>query len=154
MLEHSKRFHYDVVLQPDDRFRAALRFRSFGAEGISTLSFKVFASPADADSLKTQAEIEAAVKKMSASYVEGSVEKTNTVRRLQPKSGAGAYCVFTDADLAGVAQLRPGQFRHITLGLVKVGDYVFIVRGYSNSKDGDDYKAMLSVLEGLSIQKK
>jgi len=152
--EHPERFRYDVVQQPDDGFRTALRFRSFGADGISTLSFKLFASKDDKDTLKSQTELEAAVKEMGASYVQGSVEKTNTVRRIQHKSGAAAYCLFTDADLAGVVHLRPGQFRHITLGLVKVGDYIFTVRGYSNSKDGDDYKAMLSVLEGLKIEKK
>jgi hypothetical protein len=37
---------------------------------------------------------------------------------------------------------------------VKVGDYVFTVRGYSNGKDEDDYKAMLGVLEGLKIENK
>jgi hypothetical protein len=152
-LEHPERFRYDVVQQPDDGFRTALRFRSFGADGISTLSFKLLASKDDAGALKSQTEVEAAVKEMGASYVEGSVEKTNTVRRIQHKSGAAAYCHFTDADLARVVHLRPGQFRHITLGLVKVGDYVFTVRGYSNSKDGDDYKAMLTVLEGLKIEK-
>jgi len=152
--EHPKRFQYDLVQQPDDGFRPALRFRSFGTDGISTLSFKLFASKDDDGTLKTQTEIDAAVMKMGASYVESSVEKTNIVRRLQHKNGAGAYCIFTDADLVGIAQLRPGQFRHITLGLVKVGDYVFIVRGYSNTKDGDDHKAMLSILEGLKIESK
>lgn len=152
--EHPERFRYDVVQQPDDGFRTALRFRCFGADDISTLSFKLFAGK-DADgTLKTQTEVDAAVKKMGASYVDGSVEKTNAVQRMKHKTGAGAYSVFTDADLAGVAQLRPGEFRHITLGLVKVGDFVFTVRGYSNGKDGDDYKAMVTVFEGLSIEKK
>src|SRR5262249_50628139 len=90
-LLHPERIRYDVVQQPDDSFKAALRFRSFGTNGISTLSFKLFASPVDAGRLKTQAEIDAAVKKMGASYVEGSVEKTNSVRRLPQKNGAGAY---------------------------------------------------------------
>jgi hypothetical protein len=152
--EHPERLRYDMVQQPDDGFRTALRFRIFGTDGISTLSFKLFASKDDGGNLKSQAEVEAAVKKMGTSYVEGSVEKTNTVRSIQHKSGAAAYCVFTDADLVGVVQLRPGQFRHITLGLVKVGDYIFTVRGYSNSKDGDDYKAMLNVFESLKIEKK
>jgi len=152
--EHPERLRYDLVQQPDDAFRPALRFRSFGADGISTLSFKFFASKDDNGTFKTQADIDAAVMKMGASYVEGSVEKTNTLRRLQHKSGTGAYCIFTDADLVGVARLPPGQFRYITLGLVKVGDYVLTVRGYSNTKDGDDYKAMLSVLEGLKIVEK
>src|SRR5882762_4011827 len=34
--EHPERFRYDVVQQPDDGFRTALRFRCFGADGIST----------------------------------------------------------------------------------------------------------------------
>ncbi len=152
--EHPERFHYDVVQQPDDGFRTALRLRCFGADGISTLSFKLFASKDDGGTLKTQTEVDAAVKKMGAGYVDGSVEKTNAVHHIKHKTGAGAYSVFTDADLEGVAQLRPGQFRHITLGLVKVGDFVFTVRGYSNGKDGDDYRAMLTVLEGLSIENK
>jgi|GEM_PF-5901662 len=153
--EHPERFRYDVVQQPDDAFRPALRFRTFGADGISTLSFKLFASKDDDGKLKTQADVDAAVMSLGASYVEGSVEKTNTVRRVQHKNGTGAYCVFTDASLVGVARLPPGQFRYITLGLVKVGDYVVAVRGYSNTKDGEeDHKAMLSILEGLKVEKK
>lgn len=153
-LEHPERFSYDVVQQPDDGFRTALRFRSFGTNGISTLSFKLFASIDSDGKLKTQADIDTVVKKMGESYVNESVEKTNTVRHIQSKTATGAYCVFTDADLVGVADLRPGQFRHITLGLVKVNDFVFSVRGYSNLKDGGDYQTMLSVLEGLQIEKK
>jgi len=38
-------------------------------------------------------ETDAAVQKMSASYVDGSIEKTNEVRHLQPKNGLGAYCL-------------------------------------------------------------
>ena len=92
--------------------------------------------------------------KMGRSYVEGSVEKINVVWRIQYKNGVGVYCVFTDASLEGVARLPPGQFRYLTLGLVKVGDYVFTVRGYSNSKDEEDHKTMLSILEGLKIERK
>src|SRR5216117_2498394 len=72
--EHPERFRYDVVQQPDDGFRTALRFRCFGADGISILSFKLFASKDDDGALKTQTDVDAAVKKMGASYVEGSVE--------------------------------------------------------------------------------
>jgi len=47
-----------------------------------------------------------------------------------------------------------GQFRYITFAVLKIDNYVFSVRGYSNSKDDGNYKAILSVLEGLKVEKK
>jgi hypothetical protein len=151
--EHPKQFLYDVTEDPDDVFQAAMRLRVFGDDGISSLSFKIYAKKDENGELAGQKEVDAAVQKMGAGYAKGSVEKTNAVYHLVLKNGMGAYSVFTDADLVNVVKLPPGQFRHMTLGLIKIGEYGFIVRGYSNTKEGADYKAILGILESLKVEK-
>jgi hypothetical protein len=151
-LRHPEHFHYDITKDPDDMFREALRLRSFDTAGISALSFKLFWRKEEKQ-FADQKMIDAGVQKISASYVEGSVEKASVVRHLHITEGIGAYCVLTDADLARVAKPAPGEYRYLTFGLVKINGYVFTVRGYSNAKDDGDYKAMLTILEGLKIEK-
>ena len=153
--DHAEKLRYDVVPQPGYTFSPAMRFRCFESDGVNTLQFSLFASKDGVGAFKTQEDVDATVKRMGTGYVDMSVEKTtNTLRRIQPKSGFGAYCVFTDADLVGVTHLRSGEFRCVTVGLVKVGDYIFTVRGYSNTKDGADFKAVVDLLESLSIEEK
>jgi hypothetical protein len=154
VVQYPERFRYDVAKDPDDAFRPSIRLRAFDSNNVSTLSFKVFPGRDAEVRLVGQKEIDEALAKISASYVAGSVEKTNAPQHLRPENGLGAYCSLTDAELAGVTKLPLGQFRYITFAVLKIDNYVFSVRGYSNSKDDGNYKAILSVLEGLKVEKK
>src|SRR5437762_4777854 len=61
--DHPERFSYDVVEQPDDMFQPAMRLRSFDKQGISSMNFKVFVAKDDQQTIKTQKQIDTAVKK-------------------------------------------------------------------------------------------
>jgi hypothetical protein len=50
-------------------------------------------------------------------FVGGSVEKAMQFEELEPKVGAGTFCVFTDAELVGKSKLPPGQYLNSTTGV-------------------------------------
>src|SRR5258706_8208920 len=45
-------------------------------------------------------------------YVESSTEKAMQFEELDPRTGAGTYCIFTDANLVGKTNRPPGEYLH------------------------------------------
>lgn len=86
-------------------------------------------------------------------YVARSVEKAMQFEELQPKSGAGTYCMFTDAELVGKATLPAGEFRHFTTGIKAWPGVVAVFRVYANDTDSKDYKAVMAMLRD-SVEEK
>ncbi len=76
-------------------------------------------------------------------FAESSVEKAMQFNDLKPKVGAGTYCVFTDAKLAGETKYSPGEYLHATKG-VKVWPGVMVVFSiFSNGTLSKDYQAAM-----------
>jgi hypothetical protein len=152
-LEHPAQFRYAVVREVVDAFRPAICLRLVNAQGSNSVVFKIFAGKILGDGPQSQAELDAAVQKMNQVYVPASIEKTNEVYHLKlGQTGAfGAYGVFTDASLVQVVQPPADQYRIITGGLVRIGGYLFTIRGGSNDKDGADYQSMLTILNSLKV---
>lgn len=80
------------------------------------------------------------------SYVESSTEKGMQFEELEPRTGAGTYCVFTDANLVGKTQLPPGEFLHLTAGIKTFPGVVAVFRLFSDDTTSSEYRAVLKML--------
>lgn len=79
-------------------------------------------------------------------YVAGSVEKAMRFEELEPRRGAGTYCVFTDAALVGRTELPPNEYHHLTAGLKAWPGVVVVFRLFSNETTSAGYQAALKLL--------
>jgi hypothetical protein len=79
-------------------------------------------------------------------YVEGSVEKAMQFEELQPKVGAGTYCVFTDAKLVDQKEYPPGEYLNLTSGLKTWAGVAVIFRVFSNDTTSAEYQAVMKML--------
>src|SRR4051812_9875307 len=86
-------------------------------------------------------------------YVDNSVEKAMQFEELDPKTGAGTYCVFTDANLAGKSKFPTGEFLHFTTGLKSWRGVLAIFRLFSNDTTSPEYQAAMKMLRD-SVQEK
>lgn len=80
------------------------------------------------------------------SFVASSVEKAMQFEELDPRFGAGTYCVFTDASLVGKTKLPSGEFLHSTTGLKTWPGVVAIFTLYSNDTKATEYQAIMTML--------
>ena len=88
-----------------------------------------------------------------ADYVGSSSEKGMQFEELDPRTGAGTYCVFTDAVLVGKEKLPPGEYVHLTAGLKVWPGVVAIFRFFSNDTTTAEYRAVMAMLRE-SVQEK
>ena len=79
-------------------------------------------------------------------YVEGSVEKAMRFEELEPRRGAGTYCVFTDVNLVGKADLPPNEYLHLTAGVKSWPGVMVVIRLFSNDTKSPGYQAALRLL--------
>lgn len=84
-------------------------------------------------------------------FVDASTEKAMRFEELAPRAGAGTYCVFTDARLAGKAPYPPGEYLHVTAGVKAWDGIVAVFKCFSNDTTSADYQAVMRLLrESLS----
>lgn len=86
-------------------------------------------------------------------YVGSSSEKGMQFEELEPRTGTGTYCVFTDSSLLGKSKLPPGEYLHLTSGLKAWPGVVAIFRLFSNDTTSPDYHALMKMLRE-SVQEK
>lgn len=79
-------------------------------------------------------------------YVESSVEKAMQFEELEPRTGAGTFCVFTDAKLVGKTEYPPGEYLHFTTGLKVWPGALAVFRLFSNDTTSPEYRAAMKVL--------
>jgi hypothetical protein len=79
-------------------------------------------------------------------YVAPSTEQAMQFEELEPRVGAGTYCVFTDARLRGKSPLPPGEYLHLTVGLKAWPGVIAIFRIFSQDTTSPTYQAMLILL--------
>jgi hypothetical protein len=83
---------------------------------------------------------------MFSDMVGASTEKGMQFEELEPRTGAGSYCVFTDAALVGRTKLPPGEYIHVTAGLKSWRGVVAIFRLFSNETTSAPYAALMKML--------
>lgn len=105
----------------------------------------IFVPDPDGEALRSRGRKEKMVELFN-SYVASSVEKAMRFEELEPRRGAGTYCVFTDASLVGKTELPPNEFRHLTVGLKAWSGVMTIVRLFSQDTTSPEYQALLKLL--------
>jgi hypothetical protein len=79
-------------------------------------------------------------------YVASSTEKAMQFEELDPQTGAGTYCVFTDANLASQEKRPAGEYLHLTTGIKAWPGVVAVFRLFSNDTRSAEYQALLKML--------
>ena len=86
-------------------------------------------------------------------YVANSVEQAMQFEELDARSGAGAYCVFTDATLVGKPQLPPNEFLNVTVGVKAWPGGCVIFKLFSNDVISAEYRELLKLLrDGIQLK--
>jgi hypothetical protein len=80
-------------------------------------------------------------------YAEGSVEKSYDFKALEPRTGSGTYCVFTDASLVGKFPFPPGEFLNITNGVKSWPGCFMVFTLLSNDTTSKEYQTALKLLK-------
>ena len=86
-------------------------------------------------------------------YVEASTEKAMQFEELDPRTGAGTYCVFTDVNLVGKDKLPPGEYLHLTAGVKTWPGVITVFRCFSNNTTSPEYQAILAMLKSSVDEK-
>ena len=86
-------------------------------------------------------------------FVDSSVEKAMQFEELEPKTGSGTYCVFTDAKLVGKTKLPPGEYLHSTAGLKTWPGVMAVFTMFSNETTSKEYQSVMTMLR-QSVQEK
>lgn len=79
-------------------------------------------------------------------YVGSSKEQAMQFEELEPRTGAGTYCVFTDKALIGKESLPPNEYLHLTGGVKAWPGVVAIFRLFSNDTTSPEYTALMKVV--------
>jgi hypothetical protein len=80
-------------------------------------------------------------------YVGSSTEKGIQFEELDPRTGAGTYCVFTDASLVGKDKLPPGEYLHFTAGVKAWPGVITVFRCFHQDTTSPAYQAVLAMLK-------
>ncbi len=86
-------------------------------------------------------------------YVDSSTEKAMQFEELDPRTGAGTYCVFTDVSLVGKDKLPPGEYLHLTAGVKAWPGVLMIIRCFSNNTTSPEYQAIMAMLKNSVDEK-
>jgi hypothetical protein len=128
-----------------ERDEAGLGHVHLADRGKKTSLDLVFVPDPEGDTLRTRGRMEKIVGLFDR-YVAGSVEKAMQFEELEPRRGAGTYCVFTDASLVGRTDLPPNEYHHLTVGIKAWPGVMTIIRLFSQDRTSPEYQALLRVL--------
>lgn len=148
-----KDFRFELSRDPDDGYRPALKFSHFGQGGFKDFGFKVYLfkpGKIEIDKMSSDKKKEEFLSVDCKSFEERSLEGKTKINKFVGKSEV-FYCSFTDAEMAKVKDPLPGQFRNVTIALVFNGDFEFLARAYSNSIQGEQFKAFLDCMATLKV---
>lgn len=79
-------------------------------------------------------------------YVDSSSEQGMQFAELEPRTGAGTYCVFTDKNLIGKSTLPPNEYLHLTAGVKTWPGVIAVFRLFSQDTTSADYQALMKML--------
>jgi hypothetical protein len=114
------------------------------------LSLQITFIPDPQGRFATRDGVDRVVTAANERYVSGSIEKRLTLIPLESKNGYGCYSTFTDAELAGVATLRKGQFRNVASGMLVINKQAAVFTLLTNNTKSPDYRQALRIIsEGI-----
>ncbi len=80
------------------------------------------------------------------SYAESSVEHSFDFKPLEPHSGTGTYCSFTDASLVGNTPPK-GEYLSVTTGVKVWSGWAIVFTLLSNDTAGKEYQTLLGLVK-------
>lgn len=104
----------------------------------------------DLSQFDTPEKIVSSVRKNSEKYLPLTVEKKVSLRAIPIKATYGFYTILTDAEVAGKATLPPGEFKYLTIGMVRLSkDSALGFSIMTNDIDSENYKKLLNYVYGF-----
>lgn len=79
-------------------------------------------------------------------HVSASVEQAMRFEELEPRRGAGTWCVFTDRALVGRAELPPNEYRLLAVGVKAWSGVLVVFRLFSQDADSPAHRAAWTLL--------
>ncbi len=86
-------------------------------------------------------------------YVSGSVEKAMQFEELDPRTGAGTYCVFTDSTLVGQTKFASGEYLNSTAGVKAWRGCLAVFTVFSNDTKSEEYLTTMKFLRESVMEK-
>ena len=79
-------------------------------------------------------------------HVAASVEQAMRFEELEPRRGAGTWCLFTDRALVGRAELPPNEYRLLAVGVKTWPGVMVVFRLFSQDAEAPAHRAAWAVL--------
>ncbi len=79
-------------------------------------------------------------------HVAASVEQAMRFEELEPRRGAGTWCLFTDRALVGRAELPPNEYRLLAVGVKAWPGVMVVFRLFSQDAESPAHRAAWAVL--------
>lgn len=79
-------------------------------------------------------------------HVAASVEQAMRFEELEPRRGAGTWCLFTDRALVGRAELPPNEYRLLAVGVKAWPGVMVVFRLFSQDADRPAHRAAWALL--------
>ncbi len=115
-----------------------------GSAYILMLYFK--SDTPDIAQFNTREKMQDSVIASSQQYLLGSVEQNITLKELKLRNGYGYYAMLTDARLAKLIKVPPGEFKFITNGIIRLSyDSVLVFNLMTNDR-GKLHREMLNYI--------
>ncbi|MFZ9746322.1 MAG: hypothetical protein ACO3G4_06800 [Opitutaceae bacterium] len=79
-------------------------------------------------------------------HVAASVEQAMRFEELEPRRGAGTWCLFTDRALIDRAELPPNEYRLLAVGVKAWPGVMVVFRLFSQDAEGSAHRAAWAIL--------
>lgn len=79
-------------------------------------------------------------------HVSASVEQAMRFEELEPRRGAGTWCLFTDRALVGRTELPPNEYRLLAVGVKAWPGVMVVFRLFSQDADSPAHRAAWALL--------
>lgn len=79
-------------------------------------------------------------------HVSASVEQAMRFEELEPRRGAGTWCLFTDRALVGRVELPPNEYRLLAVGVKAWPGAMVVFRLFSQEADSPAHRAAWALL--------
>lgn len=79
-------------------------------------------------------------------HVAASVEQAMRFEELEPRRGAGTWCLFTDRALVGRAELPPNEYRLLAVGVKAWPGVMVVFRFFSQDAESPAHRAAWALL--------
>lgn len=90
-------------------------------------------------------KIAMSVRRSSEKYLPSIVEKKISLQAIHIKGTYGYYTILTDSDVASKTTLAPGEFKYLTIGMVRLSkDSALGFSIMTNDIDSEKYKMLLN----------